>query len=86
MDLAANAESLGARVLRAATIEELRGAVAEAKRSAETTVVYVETDPLIGAPSEAWWDVPVVETAPLASTREARAVYENAKKAQRPYL
>jgi len=87
VDLAANAESLGARVLRAATIEELRGALARAEQSAETTVVYVETDPLIGAPdSEAWWDVPVAETSPLASTREARAAYENAKKAQRPYL
>jgi 3D-(3,5/4)-trihydroxycyclohexane-1,2-dione acylhydrolase (decyclizing) len=49
--------------------------------------VYIETDPLVGAPSsEAWWDVPVAEVAELESTREARAAYEKAKQRQRQYL
>jgi 3D-(3,5/4)-trihydroxycyclohexane-1,2-dione acylhydrolase (decyclizing) len=49
--------------------------------------VYIETDPLLGAPSsDAWWDVPVAEVAELASTRDARASYEKAKERQRPYL
>ncbi|WP_433528329.1 3D-(3,5/4)-trihydroxycyclohexane-1,2-dione acylhydrolase (decyclizing) [Micromonospora sp. CA-263727] len=87
VDLAANAESLGARVLRARTVDELRAALVEARASEHTTVVHVDVDPLAGAPeSEAWWDVPVAETAALESTREARAEYARAKQAQRGYL
>jgi 3D-(3,5/4)-trihydroxycyclohexane-1,2-dione acylhydrolase (decyclizing) len=50
-------------------------------------VIYVETDPLAGAPdSESWWDVPVSETSTLDSTRRARQVYEQHKGTQRPFL
>jgi len=49
--------------------------------------VYIETDPTVPAPdSQAWWDVPVAEVSELDSTRRARAEYETAKAAQRPYL
>ena len=87
VDLAANAESLGADVLRASTIDELRSALDKAKRSDHPTVVYIEADALDAGPdSEAWWDVPVAEVSELDSTRAAREVYEGAKKAQRLYL
>jgi 3D-(3,5/4)-trihydroxycyclohexane-1,2-dione acylhydrolase (decyclizing) len=36
--------------------------------------------------SEAWWDVPVAEVSALASTQKAREAYDEAKRAQRPYL
>jgi len=87
VDLAANAASLGVHVLRTRTIEEFRLALVEARAADRTTLVYIETDPLQGAPSsDAWWDVPVAEVAALASTRDARASYEKAKERQRPYL
>ena len=87
VDLAANAESLGADVLRAGTIEEFRVALEKAKAAERTTVVYVETDPLAPVPSaESWWDVPVAQTARLASTQSAYQEYQRAKRAQRPYL
>jgi 3D-(3,5/4)-trihydroxycyclohexane-1,2-dione acylhydrolase (decyclizing) len=87
VDLAANAASLGADVLRTATVEEFREALRTARDSPRTTVVYVETDPLAPVPgSESWWDVPVAEVAALESTRKARAEYEAAKRAQRSYL
>ncbi len=87
VDLAANAASLGVDVLRAKSIEEFRQALIEARASDRTTLVHIETDPLLPAPpSEAWWDVPVAEVAGLESTREARAGYEKAKQRQRPYL
>jgi 3D-(3,5/4)-trihydroxycyclohexane-1,2-dione acylhydrolase (decyclizing) len=87
MDLAANAESLGADVLRAHTIDELRAALVKAKASERTTVVHIETDPLVDAPSsESWWDVPVAEVSALDTTKRARADYEKHKQAQRPYL
>jgi 3D-(3,5/4)-trihydroxycyclohexane-1,2-dione acylhydrolase (decyclizing) len=50
-------------------------------------VVYVETDPLIGAPdSESWWDVPVSETSTLDSTQQARQTYDKHKATQRLFL
>ena len=33
-----------------------------------------------------WWDVPVSQVSALDSTTAARAVYDRAKKTQRPYL
>jgi 3D-(3,5/4)-trihydroxycyclohexane-1,2-dione acylhydrolase (decyclizing) len=87
VDLAANAASLGADVLRARTVAEFRAALGQARAADRTTVVYVETDPLAPAPSsEAWWDVPVAEVSALDSTQKARAAYEAAKRRQRPYL
>ena len=87
VDLAANAQSLGADVIRAATVEALESALRTARASERTTVVHVETDPLVGAPgSEAWWDVPVAETSELDTTRTARAEYEREKAMQHAYL
>jgi 3D-(3,5/4)-trihydroxycyclohexane-1,2-dione acylhydrolase (decyclizing) len=87
VDLAANAASLGARVERVETIAELEDALRAAAASEHTTLIQIETDPLVPAPSsEAWWDVPVAEVAELESTRAARAEYEQHKQAQRPYL
>jgi 3D-(3,5/4)-trihydroxycyclohexane-1,2-dione acylhydrolase (decyclizing) len=87
VDLAANAASLGAEVLRATTVEEFDEALRAARDAPRTTVVHVETDPLVPAPSsEAWWDVPVAEVSGLDSTRDARAGYELSKREQRTYL
>jgi 3D-(3,5/4)-trihydroxycyclohexane-1,2-dione acylhydrolase (decyclizing) len=87
VDLAANAESLGADVLRTSTVDELKVALRKARSAERTTVVYIETDPLAPVPSsESWWDVPVSAVAAIESTREARASYEAAKSRQRPYL
>jgi 3D-(3,5/4)-trihydroxycyclohexane-1,2-dione acylhydrolase (decyclizing) len=87
VDLAANAQSLGADVLRTSTIEEFRSALVQAKQSDRTTVVYIETDPLAPVPSsESWWDVPVSEVAAIESTNEAYGVYREQKRKQRQYL
>jgi 3D-(3,5/4)-trihydroxycyclohexane-1,2-dione acylhydrolase (decyclizing) len=87
VDLAANAESLGVRVLRATTIADLRDALRRAKAESGPVLVHIETDPMVPAPSsEAWWDVPVAEVSELAATRQARDAYEAAKPAQRPLV
>jgi 3D-(3,5/4)-trihydroxycyclohexane-1,2-dione acylhydrolase (decyclizing) len=87
VDLAANAESLGAQVFRVSTVDELRTALRKAKDADRTTVVHVEVDPMVGAPdSDAWWDVPVAEVSGLDSVVAARAAYVEAKTAQRSYL
>jgi 3D-(3,5/4)-trihydroxycyclohexane-1,2-dione acylhydrolase (decyclizing) len=87
VDLAANAASLGADVLRTHTVEEFRKALEQAKGSDRTTAIYIETDPLAPVPSsEGWWDVPVSEVSALESTQKARAAYAAAKRDQRIYL
>jgi 3D-(3,5/4)-trihydroxycyclohexane-1,2-dione acylhydrolase (decyclizing) len=87
LDLATNAESLGARVIRTTTIPELRDALAAAKAETRTTVISIAVDPLEGVPDyESWWDVPVAEVAETASVREARAAYVEARAAERRHL
>jgi 3D-(3,5/4)-trihydroxycyclohexane-1,2-dione acylhydrolase (decyclizing) len=87
VDLAANAASLGAEVIRVATAAEFTDAVKVAKANDHTTVIHVETDPLIPAPdSESWWDVPVSQASTLASTRAAYEKYAEWKRIQRPLL
>ncbi|MFB9193120.1 3D-(3,5/4)-trihydroxycyclohexane-1,2-dione acylhydrolase (decyclizing), partial [Actinomadura verrucosospora] len=87
VDLAANAASLGADVIRAEGAGVFRKALRQAIASPRTTVVHVETDPLAAGPSsEAWWDVPVAEVSELDDTRQARAHYDDSKKTQRRYL
>jgi 3D-(3,5/4)-trihydroxycyclohexane-1,2-dione acylhydrolase (decyclizing) len=87
VDLAANAESFGLHVVRTHSRKELEAAITEAKASPTATVIHVETDPFVGAPSsESWWDVPVSQASTLESTQRAREVYEQHKATQRPYL
>ncbi|MFD9715713.1 3D-(3,5/4)-trihydroxycyclohexane-1,2-dione acylhydrolase (decyclizing) [Streptomyces sp. NPDC059076] len=80
VDLAANAASLGLRVIRATTVAELRRALVEARAADVPTGVYVETetaDTVSSAPpAQAWWDVPVAEIATRQSAVEAREEYE----------
>ncbi|MFJ5994746.1 3D-(3,5/4)-trihydroxycyclohexane-1,2-dione acylhydrolase (decyclizing) [Streptomyces sp. NPDC092370] len=87
VDLAANAASLGMDVLRAKTVRELREALAAARASDRPTCVYVETDPASTAPpAEAWWDVPVAETASREAAVEARERYERQAAGRRRHL
>ncbi|MCU1663804.1 MAG: putative myo-inositol catabolism protein IolD [Pseudonocardia sp.] len=87
VDLAANAASLGADVIRVRTIEEFRAALTRSRASDRTTAIHIETDPLAPVPSsESWWDVPVSEVARLDSTNQARKTYEAHKAEQRPLL
>jgi 3D-(3,5/4)-trihydroxycyclohexane-1,2-dione acylhydrolase (decyclizing) len=58
-----------------------------AKAGTDPVVIYVETDPLVDAPSsESWWDVPVSATSTLESTQQARTFYEEQKARQRLFL
>ncbi len=88
VDLAANAESLGVRVLRAKGVDDLRERLTEAKDATGGPVmVHIESDPMVPAPdSESWWDVPVPQVAHIESTVRARMSYEASKQAQRHYL
>ena len=87
VDFAANAASLGAAVIRAETIAELRTALAETADAEAPVVICVEVDRYDGVPAfEGWWEVPVAETAQDDAVRSARESYDHARRSQRLYL
>lgn len=90
VDLAANAASLGMRVLRATTVDDLRKALSEAREAEGPTCVYVETetpDTVSGPPpAQAWWDVPVAETASRPAAVKAREEYDRQAATRRRHL
>lgn len=91
VDLAANARSYGVDVIEIEpepdAIDRLSQAIATAKASDRSTLIHIESDPMIYAPDgEGWWDVPVPEVSTLASTQRARDEYLEQRAAQRPLL
>jgi len=71
VDLAANAESLGAVVLRTKSIDEFKTALVKAKEQPVTAVVYIETDREYQTADYAWWEVPVAQVSASPSVRES---------------
>ena len=87
VDLGLNAEGLGAHVIRATTIEQLRKALVAAKTIDKTVVIHIRTDRYAGVPSyESWWDVPVAALSEEQLAREARSAYEEAGRKRAWYV
>jgi 3D-(3,5/4)-trihydroxycyclohexane-1,2-dione acylhydrolase (decyclizing) len=88
LDLAANAESLGAKVIRCGDVAEVRSALAAAREVLDgPTVIHVDVDRYAGVPSyEGWWDVPVAEVSDSPDVQAARAAYDEARRAQRTHV
>jgi 3D-(3,5/4)-trihydroxycyclohexane-1,2-dione acylhydrolase (decyclizing) len=87
IDFAANARSLGAYVIEAKTILDLRMALEQAKKQTRTTVIYVETDREQRVSGyESWWDVPIAETSEMESVQSAYRNYTDSKKKERYFL
>ena len=87
INLAANAESLGAKVWRANTIAAFRAALAAAAAHSGVGVIVVPVDreSRVGG-YDSWWDVPVAEVSTDPDVRKARAVYEDARRKERDFL
>ncbi len=86
VDLAANAASLGAQVIRCRTYAEFAEALHTARGIDCTTVIYVKTDRLDGVPGyDSWWDVPVAEVSEMPAVNEARREWE-ANRARERYF
>ena len=84
VDLAANAESLGAVVFRATDRAGFEAALQSARAADRTAVIYAEVDPNQGVPGyESWWDVPVAEVSEQPDVRAARLRWEDGKAKQR---
>jgi 3D-(3,5/4)-trihydroxycyclohexane-1,2-dione acylhydrolase (decyclizing) len=79
IDLAANAESLGAIVHRPTERAGFDAALTAARNAERTTVIYAKVDAMKGVPGfESWWDVPVAEVSEQADVRAARERWQAA--------
>ena len=86
VDLAKNAESLGAVVIKATDVNSLKAALAAATQQQRTTVIYIETHLHRSVKGyNAWWEVPVAEVSTSASVQKAFETYIENKKQQRIY-
>ena len=87
VDLATNAQSLGAYVIRTKTIGDLKEALRNAKDVDRTVVIHIPVDRYEGVPDyDSFWDVPVAEVSEMESVASARKEYAENKKAERRYL
>jgi 3D-(3,5/4)-trihydroxycyclohexane-1,2-dione acylhydrolase (decyclizing) len=87
VDLAANAASLGADVIRCAGYDDFVAALRAARHAERTTVIYIRNDRLTGVPGyEGWWDVPVAEVSESESVRQSRAEWELMRARERNFL
>ena len=87
VDLAANAASLGAQLIRCRTYDEFVAALKTAKTNTRTTVIYIQNDRMYGVPGyESWWDVPVAEVSESASVQQERAAWEEMRAKERSFL
>lgn len=79
IDFRAHAESLGAAAVKVKSLAELESAVSEARKSAHTSVIVIDTDPITATEAGGhWWDVAVPEVSERAEVRAARKAYEAA--------
>ena len=85
IDLATNAESLGAHTFRCKTVADVRQALQDAKAIDRACCIYVETDRYAGVQGYTWWDVPIAEVSTNETTQKVRAEYDPAVKNERHF-
>ena len=87
VDLAANAASLGANVIEAKTLQQLKAALHDAREASHTTVVKIDVDYYEQVPRyESWWDVPIAQVSEVGSAQAAYEEYEVDKQKERYFL
>jgi 3D-(3,5/4)-trihydroxycyclohexane-1,2-dione acylhydrolase (decyclizing) len=84
IDFTAHAASLGAQAMKVKSIAELEDALKKARSADRSTVIVIDTDPLISTDEGGyWWDVAVPEVSARDQVKTARKNYETALAAQR---
>jgi 3D-(3,5/4)-trihydroxycyclohexane-1,2-dione acylhydrolase (decyclizing) len=84
IDFRMHAEAMGAVALKVSSLAELEQALADTRDNGRTTVVVIDTDPLVTTDEGGhWWDVAVPEVSPRESVVAAHAAYVKALAAQR---
>lgn len=83
VDFAAHAGSMGAISRKVASLAELEAALAEARSHDRTSVVVIDTDPLVSTDAGGhWWDVAVPEVSVRDEVKVVRQRYEQALQAR----
>lgn len=85
VDLATNAESLGAHVIRASGYNGFVDALRVARDIPRTTVIHIENDRYLGVPGFGWWDVSPAEVSEMATVQEKRAAWALQRVQERNY-
>ena len=84
IDFAQHAAAMGAWSRKVSSVGELETALGEAASIERTTVLVIDTDPLISTEAGGhWWDVAVPEVSVRPTVNAARREYEEALKGQR---
>jgi 3D-(3,5/4)-trihydroxycyclohexane-1,2-dione acylhydrolase (decyclizing) len=84
VDFAAHAASMGAVAEKVVSIAELETALAKAKKNDRTTVLVIDTDPLVSTEAGGhWWDVAVPEVSSRPQVNAARKAYEEKRQMQK---
>ena len=84
IDFAAHAAAMGAWSKKVASIADLETGLAEAAKIDRTTVLVIDTDPLVSTDAGGhWWDVAVPEVSVRPSVNKARKEYDEKRKMQR---
>lgn len=84
IDFVAHARSLGADAEKVASIAELEGALTRSRSNERTTVILIDTDPLVSTEEGGhWWDVAVPEVSARDEVQAARRTYEENRRLQR---
>lgn len=88
VDLAENARSLGAEVLKTSDISSFEKALIQAKEIDRTTVIYIETVPerKMAGYGHAWWEVPIAEISEREEVQNALEISKDNQKKQRRFL
>ena len=87
IDFAANARSLGAKVIECATYDDYVAAIMAARAAPDTTVIVIQNDRYESVPGyESWWYVPIAEVGELPSVQAARRDWEKQRARERTFL
>ncbi len=85
VDFAGHARSMGAVARKVSSIGDLEDALKQADGDDRTSVIVIDTDPLITtAAGGHWWDVAVPEVSARPQVNVARQQYEQALRRQQP--
>jgi 3D-(3,5/4)-trihydroxycyclohexane-1,2-dione acylhydrolase (decyclizing) len=76
VDFVQNAASLGLATFSVRSERDLAHALAAARRTDNSVLIYVPVDPRASIPGYGWWDVPVAEVSGERAVQAARADYE----------
>jgi len=84
IDFAAHARAQGAIALKVKSLAELEQALTDAKANTRTTVIVIDTDPMISTDAGgAWWDVGVPEVSVRPTVLDANAKWAEGRAKQK---